>query len=134
MMRLGLLLSAVALLFTLLTGAGLSVGHAQAAGLYDEVCVTGSRANTSTVCKNKDNTSNPVGGNNGILVKAIQLIDLLIGIVAVIVIIIAGLQFIISSGDAGKVSKAKETILYAVVGLAVAVVAQGIIVFVVQKI
>ena len=52
------------------------------------------------------------------------------GIVAVIVIIIAGLTFINSGGDSGKVAKAKNQILYEVVGLVVVISAFAITNFV----
>lgn len=54
----------------------------------------------------------------------------ILGGVAVIVIIIAGILYTISAGDAGKVKKAKNTILYAVVGLVVAMLSSAIIAFI----
>ena len=54
----------------------------------------------------------------------------LAGIIAVIVIIIAGLTFINSGGDASRVTKAKNQILYAVVGLVVVISAFAITNFV----
>ena len=54
-----------------------------------------------------------------------------LGIVAVIVIIIGGVQYMTSSGDAGKVKKAKDTILYGVIGLIVCVLAAAIVNFVI---
>ena len=43
----------------------------------------------------------------------------MLGIVAVVFIFIGGISYMTSSGDAGKVKKAKDTILYACIGLAV---------------
>lgn len=57
-----------------------------------------------------------------------------LGIVAVIVIIIGGINYMTSSGDAGKVKKAKDTILYGVIGLIVCVLAFAIANFVIQAI
>lgn len=54
----------------------------------------------------------------------------ILGGVAVIVIIIAGILYTISAGDAGKVKKAKNTILYAVIGLVVAMLSSAIIAFI----
>lgn len=53
-----------------------------------------------------------------------------LGGIAVIVIVIAGLMYVTSSGDSSKVSAAKTTILYAIVGVVVAVSAAGIITFI----
>ena len=54
--------------------------------------------------------------------------------VCVIVIIIGGVTYMTSSGDAGKVKKAKDTILYGVIGLAVCVLAFAIVNFVIANV
>ena len=53
-----------------------------------------------------------------------------VGIIAVIFIIIGGVNYTISQGDPGKVAKAKSTILYAIVGLVVSLLAFAITEFV----
>lgn len=58
----------------------------------------------------------------------------LMGILAVAVIIYGGFQFATSSGDAGKVKTAKDTILYGVIGLIVAMLAFAIVNFVVASV
>ena len=58
---------------------------------------------------------------------------MIVGVVAVIMIIIGGLKYITSSGDSNNVSSAKNTILYAIIGLVVVVLAQVIVRFVVTK-
>ena len=57
-----------------------------------------------------------------------------LGIVAVIVIIIGGIGYMTSNGDASKVKKAKDTILYGVIGLAIAALAFAIVNFVIMNI
>ena len=57
-----------------------------------------------------------------------------LGIVCVIVIIIGGINYMTSSGDAGKVKKAKDTILYGVIGLVICVLAFAIVNFVISNI
>lgn len=52
-----------------------------------------------------------------------------VGIVAVVVIIIGGVSYLISQGDAGKVAKAKNTILYGVIGMFVALLAFAVVNF-----
>ena len=56
-----------------------------------------------------------------------------VGIAAVVMIIIGGLRYVTSNGDSGQVGNAKNTILYAVVGLVVVALAQVIVRFVVAK-
>jgi hypothetical protein len=53
--------------------------------------------------------------------------------VAVIMLIIGGLNYITASGDPGKMTKAKNTILYAGVGLVIVIAASAITNFVVGR-
>lgn len=55
---------------------------------------------------------------------AISLLSYVAGVAAIIMIIYSGLKYITSGGDAGKVSSAKSTLIYALIGVAVAVLAQ----------
>lgn len=66
--------------------------------------------------------------------KVVNLLLYVLGVIAVIVIIVGGIKFTTSDGDAGKIKGARETILYAVVGLVVAILAWSIVNFVVLKI
>ncbi len=73
-------------------------------------------------------------GNTDLTVTILQIVKVLmfvVGIVAVVVIIYAGLQYILATGDQAKITKAKDTIIYAVVGLVVAILAYAIVNFVV---
>jgi hypothetical protein len=54
----------------------------------------------------------------------------LLGAIAVIMIIIGGIRYATSNGDAGAIKGAKDTILYACIGLAVALLAYAIVNFV----
>lgn len=55
----------------------------------------------------------------------------ILGAIAVIMIIIGGIRYTTSNGDAGSIKSAKDTILYAVIGLVVAILAYAIVNFVV---
>lgn len=57
-----------------------------------------------------------------------------LGLVAVIVIIIGGVTYVTSQGEAAKVTKAKNTIIYGVVGLVVSLLAFAIVNFVLTKV
>ncbi len=57
-----------------------------------------------------------------------------IGFVAVVMIIFGGVQYTTSSGDAAKVTKAKNTILYGIVGLVIALLAFAIVNFILSNI
>lgn len=62
----------------------------------------------------------------------VNLISLVVGIVAVIMIMVAGFKYITSAGDSSKISSAKSTIIYAVIGLVIVAFAQFIVKFVVH--
>lgn len=73
-------------------------------------------------------------GRLGSLIETvINIFSIVVGVVSVIMIIIGGLKYITSGGDSGNVSGAKNTILYAVIGLVVVVLAQIIVRFVLQR-
>ncbi len=67
-----------------------------------------------------------------IIKNVINLLLYLVGIIAVIVIIINGIRYTTSNGDASGVKSAKDGVLYAVVGLVVAILAYAIVNFVVE--
>ena len=68
----------------------------------------------------------------GTLTTVINVILAVVGFIAVIMIIIGGISFITSQGDSSKVTKARNTILYGVVGLVVALLAFAIVNFVLK--
>ena len=75
-------------------------------------------------------TEDLVGSITGILNGVIGVL----GLVCVVVMIIGGVNYMTSSGDAGKVKKAKDTILYGLIGLVVCVLAFAIVNFVISNI
>ena len=69
--------------------------------------------------------------------SALAIINTVLGVVAVVAvvfIIVGGVQYITSSGDTGKAMKAKNTIMYAVIGLVIALLAFAIVNFVLSNI
>ena len=63
----------------------------------------------------------------------INIVSIVVGVVAVIMIIFGGLKYITSGGDSSNVSSAKNTIIYAIIGLVVVALAQFIVRFVLGK-
>lgn len=70
------------------------------------------------------------GGLMGIVKTVINVVIGIVGVVAVVMMIVGGISFITSQGDTNKVTKARNTILYGVVGLIVAMLAFAIVNFV----
>lgn len=84
---------------------------------------------------------NEVGGatteGNDLMSRVKTIINVVlgvVGVVAVVIIIIAGVYFILSQGDAAKITRAKNTIIYGVVGLLVALLAFAIVNFVLSSV
>ena len=69
-------------------------------------------------------------GATGIFSTVTNVLLFIIGAISVIMIIIGGLRYVVSGGDSSNVSAAKNTILYAIVGLIVALLAYAVINFV----
>ena len=71
---------------------------------------------------------------NSVVQTIVNTIIFAVGIIAVIMVIMGGIQYSTSQGDPGKVKKAKDTILYGIIGLAVAILAFAIVNFVLTSI
>lgn len=70
---------------------------------------------------------------NTLLANIVTIFSAVVGVIAVIMIIVGGLRYITSGGDSSKVSAAKTTILYAIIGLVVVALAQIIVHFVLNQ-
>lgn len=83
-------------------------------------------------------TVTPVGDGGDTLVDNVTtILNAVIGVlglVCVVVMIIGGVNYMTSSGDTGKVKKAKDTILYGLIGLIVCVLAFALVNFVISSI
>lgn len=69
-----------------------------------------------------------------IVQNIINVILYIVGILAVVMIIFGGIQYTTSAGDTSKVTKAKNTILYGIVGLVISILAYAIVNFVISKV
>lgn len=78
-------------------------------------------------------TSDPSERVNSTIRLVINVFSLIVGVISVIMIIIGGLKYITSGGDSGNITGAKNTILYAIIGLVVVALAQVVVKFVLQK-
>lgn len=70
-------------------------------------------------------------GSEGIFKKVVNIMLFVIGAVAVIMLIYGGVKYVTSGGAQDKVAEAKNTILYAIVGIVVALLAFAVVNFVV---
>lgn len=70
----------------------------------------------------------------GTLNVVINVVLAVVGFIAVVMIIMGGISFITSQGDSSKVTKARNTILYGVIGLVIALLAFAIVNFVLMNV
>lgn len=69
-----------------------------------------------------------------IVTTIVNIFSVIVGIVAVVMIIWGGFKYITSGGDSGNITGAKNTIIYAVIGLVVVALAQFIVQFVLDRV
>lgn len=113
-----------------LTTIGMQTASAQFNPI-DEACR--GRAASSDVCQSQSPNENPVSGSDGVIIRIVNILAILGGIIAVIIMMVAGIKMILSGGDANRVKNSRETIIYAAVGIVVIVVSRSIIIFIINK-
>ena len=91
-------------------------------GVYDII--------NGAACGQGSGTSGTLFGEGGIFTSIVNTALFIIGAIAVLMLIYGGIRYTISGGDEKSITAAKNTILYAVVGIVVAVLAYAIINFV----
>lgn len=70
---------------------------------------------------------------NNTISSAINILSVLVGIAATVMIIIGGFRYVTSAGDSTKVANARKTVMYALIGLVIVALSQLIIKFVLTK-
>ena len=88
---------------------------------------TGSDSNSTT------SVNIPTTNESELLANGLNLVYFIAGAVAVITIIIAGLMYASSTGDAGRVTKSKNLLFYSIIGLIVVLVAFVVTNFVIGR-
>jgi Type IV secretion system pilin len=104
-----------------MSAAAAPVATYAAANVGQDACAIDS---TSSICKSKTDSADSV------IRTVVSTLLFLLGAVSVVMIIIGGFMYVTSGGDASSVTKAKNTIFYAVIGLVVAALSYAIVNFV----
>lgn len=84
-------------------------------------------------CAQGDDQQTDLFGTNGVFKTVTNVLLFIIGAISVIMLIIGGIRYVVSGGDSGAVTSAKNTILYAVVGIVVAILAYALVNFVITS-
>lgn len=87
---------------------------------------------TGGTCDPNADTTGP--SIDSTIATVVNILSLVVGVIAVIMVIIGGLKYITSSGDSNNISSAKNTILYAIIGLVIVALAQVLVRFVLNKV
>lgn len=129
MKRLRLMLLSLVAIVSFATPA---MAHAAVIGadkIQEGACATTDGSGTDT-CSGGD----AEGSFKSTIKKIVDIFSVVVGAVAVVMIIIGGFRYIVSGGDSGNVTSAKNTILYAIVGLVIVAFAQIIVNFVINQV
>ena len=85
----------------------------------------GGNGNT-TICRNSGDKVQPL------IQKIIRILLVVLGGIAVVMIIVGGIKYTASNGDSAQIKSAKDTILYSIVGLVIALLSYAIVEFVIS--
>src|SRR3989344_2370376 len=85
-------------------------------------------------CQDLDSGGSGLGQFNRLIKRIINLLSVIVGVVAVVMIIVGGLRYITSGGSDTSVTGAKNTILYAIIGLIIVALAQILVRFVLRQV
>jgi len=124
-----LLLIALALLSLSVFSFVLAGDHSALAAAKDEVCKGIGASSSGGVCDNGSRLT-----INDVLKTVVNILSAVSGVIAVIMLVVAGFKYITSEGDSGKVNSAKQTLTYALVGVVIVALSQSIVKFVLNKV
>lgn len=116
-----------ALSLVVLVGASLPHSAHAAVDVFQNC---GSNSGTA-VCKATDDK---LFGANSVWTNILNTLTFVTGAISALMIVIGGLRYTISGGDQGSISSAKNTILYAVVGLILSLMSYAIVNFVLTRV
>jgi cytochrome bd-type quinol oxidase subunit 2 len=113
-----------------------AIGGVASADITTSLC---SGTNVDSTAGSGDTGCGSNGANDGqsaitsIGQKVIDAFSVLVGVVSVVMIIYGGFRYITSGGDSGKVGNAKNTLIYAIIGLVIVALAQVLVHYVIQE-
>jgi hypothetical protein len=117
----------IALLLALSVGGLAAPALASASSFTKDACSGVAQIGGAT-CGSSSNT-----GIDNIITWVVNILSVIVGVAAVIMIIIGGFKYVTSGGEASDTAEAKNTIIYALVGIVIVVLAQVLVHFVLNK-
>ena len=113
--------------------AQIITGVAAAATLCVGKALALSSAQEGAEAARADGMPSELFGDTGVFTQITNTALMIVGIVSVIMRVWGGLRYVVSGGDSKKVTDAKNTVLYAIIGLIVAVLSYAIVNFVLNS-
>lgn len=110
----------------LVAGAGVAILPAQNAAAINVFSQCSQNSDTA-VCKAQGDSLGPM------ITTVINILLYVLGAIAIVMIVIGGIRYTTSGGDSSGIKSAKDTILYSVIGLIVAMMAYTIVNFVLGR-
>ncbi|MET1033149.1 MAG: TrbC/VirB2 family protein [Candidatus Saccharimonadales bacterium] len=95
----------------------------------DDVCAGLQTTGAGAGCAQGDGAS-----VDSVIAAVINILSVLVGVIAVIMVIVGGFKYVTSGGDSSSIQSAKNTIIYALIGIAIVALSQTIVKYVLQKI
>ncbi len=127
---LSITLSLVLFAPAMISTAGVAVAADTPANIRGSLCQGTETLTIDSSGKAQCSTTDQTSGFNDLLHKVINIFSVIVGVIAVIMIIVGGFRYITSGGKEEGVKGAKNTILYALIGLVIVAIAQVIVKFV----
>lgn len=116
------------LLLAAVGGTLVFAGPAPVSAAFDPLASGCDADPSAAICQN--DAAKP----NQLIRDIISTLLFVLGVISVIMIIVGGIRYALSGGDSGQTKSAKDTILYAVIGLVVALLSYAIVNFVIFRI
>lgn len=111
----------------------LGVVAATPVAVHAQECNVSGGIDAGANCAKPTGAQSNLFGEGGIFQTITNILLFLIGAISVIMLIIGGIRYVVSGGDQGAITSAKNTILYAIVGIVVAFLAFAAVSFVTQQ-
>lgn len=119
-------LSVAILLPAIMLGVGVLALDPSVVSAQDNLTISEGATNA----RSEDQPQN-LFGDGGMFQQISNVMLFIIGAISVLMLIIGGIRYVVSGGDSTAVQNAKNTILYAIVGIVVALLAAAVVNFVI---
>ena len=104
-------------------------GIAHAVDPYEELCQT--KPDASVCIQQK---TDPISGTDSLINKVVNILTIVAGVIAVVMVMVGGLQMITSSGDSEKFARSRKTLIFAGAGLLIIMLARVLVAFILSLI